>query len=300
MLSAKNTYEVIDLLRASEIANKRFEKSSIFGYKTEDVEAFLNVVAGDYATLAKENAELEQKMEVLAEKLEQFMEDEGSLRAALLGAQKLGDSVVKESKVKAEAMIKDATEKAESILESSKQKIEKEQLALTKVQREVELFKNRLLALYRQHIELISALPGKVEPLDAPARPSTRTEEPEPPKRNFEEPKPAPQPKPQKLNEEIVPENHEDDDDIFETQQKVNQINARAEKEHFAPKQPPRQEQYADIEDSMEIAISKLHEDDLAEESLQDNNKKVVYDGPKESKYGPLKFGDRFNLERND
>jgi cell division initiation protein len=87
--------------------------------------------------------------------------DEESLRMALLGAQKLGDSVIRESKTKAEIIMREATIKSEAMVENAKRKIELEQENLEKLQEEVASFKNRLLNLYKQHLEIISTLPGK-------------------------------------------------------------------------------------------------------------------------------------------
>ena len=107
---------------------------------------------------------MQKKIQVLAEKIQEYREQEDSLRDTLLTAQRLGDSLLKESKTKADIIIKDATAKAEKIVENAQKKLEGEQIALTKMQREVSGFKTRLMSLYKTHIELISALPDYEEP----------------------------------------------------------------------------------------------------------------------------------------
>lgn len=154
------------MLTPETIASRRFDKQ-VGGYKQDEVEMFLQQVAGEYAKLLSEKEDLEEKIEVLAEKVEQYREDEDSLRSALIGAQKLGDSVIRESKSKAEYILREAQAQADQILENAQKSIEKEQMALIKMQKEVTKFKNRLLTLYRQHLEMISALP---EYDDEPAR----------------------------------------------------------------------------------------------------------------------------------
>ena len=154
------------------------------GYKQDEVEIFLQQVAAEYAKLLAEKEELEQKIEVLADKVEQYREDEDSLRSALIGAQKLGDSVIRESKAKADYIVREAKDKADRILENAQKSIEKEQMALIKMQKEVTKFKNRLLTLYRQHLEMISALPEyddeepKENPQQEQSRPETSRQEP--------------------------------------------------------------------------------------------------------------------------
>ena len=70
------------MLTPETIASRRFDKQ-MGGYKQDEVEAFLQQVAAEYARVLREKEELEQKMDVLAEKVEQYREDEDSLRSAL-------------------------------------------------------------------------------------------------------------------------------------------------------------------------------------------------------------------------
>ena len=87
------------------IASKRFDKA-MGGFRQDEVEEFLNQVAEEYGALVKEKEELEEKINLLAEKIEQYRADEDSLRSALIGAQKLGDSVIRDSKIKAENILR--------------------------------------------------------------------------------------------------------------------------------------------------------------------------------------------------
>lgn len=147
----------------NQINEKKFEKAAL-GYKPESVDSFLFEVSESYNAVVEENKQLQKKIQVLAEKIQEYREQEDSLRDTLLTAQRLGDSLLKESKTKADIIIKDATAKAEKIVENAQKKLEGEQIALTKMQREVSGFKTRLMSLYKTHIELISALPDYEEP----------------------------------------------------------------------------------------------------------------------------------------
>ena len=157
------------MLKPRDIANKSFEKASR-GYKFEDVDVFMSEVTMSYTKLYETNQQLEQQLEVLAEKIEEYRESEDSLRSVLLGAQKLGDNIVRESRAKAEVMIQEANAKAEAIvakaIDKSKDvlleneaKIAREQSELDSLKRDVAEFKKDLLSLYRRHFELISEMP---------------------------------------------------------------------------------------------------------------------------------------------
>ena len=157
------------MFNPNEIFEKKFEKAA-FGYKPEAVDEFLAEVSEAYSKLLWEKKELDKKIQVLAEKVQEYRETEESLKETLLTAQRLGDSLVKDSKIKAETLLSDATNKAEVILKDAEIKAEKiietaerrligEQQAFVTMQREVSDFKTRLMSLYKTHIEIISSLP---------------------------------------------------------------------------------------------------------------------------------------------
>ena len=113
------------MLNPNEIANHKFDKAMGRGYRMEEVESYLGQVAGEMNELLIEKQELEKKLMILAEKLEEYKRDEESLRAALLGAQKLGDSVVRDAKAKAASIIEDANAQANLLRENAKRAIER-------------------------------------------------------------------------------------------------------------------------------------------------------------------------------
>lgn len=112
-------------MNAKEILNKQFDKAKLGGYKLEDVDDYLKEVSDEFAALQKSNSELERKLEVLADKIREYREDEDALKDALLIAQKQGNAIVAESKASAEKITKETKEKVEKLLAESKAKSEK-------------------------------------------------------------------------------------------------------------------------------------------------------------------------------
>ncbi len=185
-------------MEASTIRDKKFLEN-MRGYKKEDVDEFLREVASEYSKLSKANEELEKKLEVLADKIREYREDEDALKEALLGAQKQGRQVVEDAKEKAAGIIADAEEKSAKMISDAedvvaqkkeegekaiadalaeKQRIEEEAAkkaadlhtemeiqheidkeALARTRREAEDFRTRLIVEYNEHIELIKKLP---------------------------------------------------------------------------------------------------------------------------------------------
>lgn len=151
------------MLTVNEIKNKKFEKTAVFGYRIDDVDLFVNEVIKTINELQAEKNDVESKLEVLAEKLEEYRNDEDSLRSALLGAQRLGDNVIKEAKNKAEIVMRDATIKSEQMIQNALDRIKKEEIVLSKTKKEVSAFRSRLISMYKTHLELINALPNEGE-----------------------------------------------------------------------------------------------------------------------------------------
>lgn len=158
----------MELLTADKIRHITFTPGRGNTYRDTDVDDFVDQCADTVQALTARIDELNQKMEVLADKLVEYRNEEDSIRSALLSAQRLGDSIVREAKQKAELMLDDARIKADKIKENARREIGDEELELKRIQKEVSDFKAKLLDMYRQHLSLIDLLP-EVKEEDVPA-----------------------------------------------------------------------------------------------------------------------------------
>ena len=112
-------------MNAKDILARRFEKATFNGYKTEDVDEFLRELSSEFAQLQKEKNELERKLEVLADKIREYRDDEDALKDALLMAQKQGNQIISESKASADKLKKETDEAVAKQLADAKAKSEK-------------------------------------------------------------------------------------------------------------------------------------------------------------------------------
>ena len=112
-------------MNAKEIVTKKFEKAAFNGYKPDDVDDYLKEVSDEFAQLQKEKSELERKLEVLADKIREYRDDEDALRDALLVAQKQGNAIVAESKASAEKLTRETNETVTKQLADAKTKSER-------------------------------------------------------------------------------------------------------------------------------------------------------------------------------
>ena len=150
------------MLSSEEIRSITFERS-MRGYRTEDVDAFLEKIAAGVDQLNAERDDLQKKLYILAQKVEEYRSEEETLKSALLNAQRLGENVIHEAKIKSDGMIREATGKAQRILEAADLREREEKDRLRALEAEVTAFKGSILALYQKHIEALSELDGTVE-----------------------------------------------------------------------------------------------------------------------------------------
>ncbi len=255
----------------NEIKNKKFDKAA-FGYKVEDVENFLNEVIDYVSALENEKAETEKKLVVLANKIEEYRNEEDSLRQALLGAQKLGDSILKEAKNRAEIIMRDATIKSENIVKNVKDEVKREEVILNKMKREVDAFRTKMLTMYNSHIDMIKSIP-EVEREKA---------------------------------EETVEPKIETEVNVIEHEVRVEPA---AEAEIVAAPEvveEPAAEIVAEP-DAVEEVKPEIIEQETSGEEPEEEGFKISggfkfsrfdeKDDKKESKFGPLKFGDGYDLD---
>ncbi len=91
-----------------QIEQISFSRATFGGYDMQAVDEFLEPLTEDYITLYKENALLKSKMKVLVSKLEEYRDNEASMKDAIVNAQKTCDMMVKEAEAKCTQMLQDA------------------------------------------------------------------------------------------------------------------------------------------------------------------------------------------------
>ena len=119
-----------------QIEQISFGKATFGGYDMKDVDEFLEPLTEDYVTLYKENALLKSKMRVLVGKLEEYRQNEASMKDAIVNAQKTCDKMVKEAEAKCTQMLSDANaaamenaKNADAMIASENARVEEAKMA---------------------------------------------------------------------------------------------------------------------------------------------------------------------------
>jgi cell division initiation protein len=106
-------------MNAKEISSRKFDRG-FNGYKPDEVDEFLKEIAAEFNQLQSDNRDLEKKLEVLADKVREYRDDEDALKEALLGAQKQGRDAIKKAKEQAKEIIEEAQNKADTSLDEAR------------------------------------------------------------------------------------------------------------------------------------------------------------------------------------
>ena len=105
------------MLTPQDLEQVSFGRATFGGYDMESVDQFLEPLLEDFTTLHKENALLKSKMKVLVSKLEEYRDNETSVKEAVINAQKTCDIMIQEAEAKCAEMLSEANAAA---IESAK------------------------------------------------------------------------------------------------------------------------------------------------------------------------------------
>lgn len=300
-------------MEAIDIMDKKFDKS-FNGYKMEEVDEFLHELSTEFANLKKQSEEQEKKMEVLADKIREYRNDEDAIKEALLGAQKQSSSVLASAKEKSEKMINEAKEKSAKLIKDAEDQVrEKEVYAkklvddantektkiiaecerksaevkanmeaevkkletiIAKTRDESNAFNEKLLKEYQAHIDLIKSIPQKCEN-EFVLNVKDGLKNAEKPK-PVEAPKPAPKPAPEPAKAPAA-----------------EPAKAEEKKEELKLEKITKESEAALNEKTSEIASKPVFEEEAVDEEVEEyeENSPLFDKSKRKSKYEKLQFG---------
>lgn len=174
------------MLTPQEVSTHAFAKAMMGGYNMSAVDEFLDVLTDDYTALYKENAALKAKLKVLVEKVEEYRATEDSMRATLLTAQRMADTMVREAEAKRDqtlsevqarrdALLAEAEADARQKLAAYRQELSVEEARLEQGRQELARFIAASRELCLKELNLLEQLP-QVEVAVPAAEPETLAE----------------------------------------------------------------------------------------------------------------------------
>lgn len=165
------------MLTPQEVSSHAFTKGFMGGYNMAMVDEFLDELTDDYTALYKENAALKAKLKVLVEKVEDYRATEDSMRATLLTAQKMADSIVREAEARRDNLLAQAEADARDRITQIQQEVEAAEDRLRQGQRELAQFIAATQKVCNQELKFLEELPQLPADIPIPAAPSQEIQE---------------------------------------------------------------------------------------------------------------------------
>ncbi len=257
------------MLSVEEIKNISFRKASIGGYKPEDVDTFIDQVLITMEQLRKEKSDLIKKMDILATRVEEYRADEDAVRNALLSAQRVADSTIKEARAKAAKILEESENLAKAKLYDLNVQIKNQKKQYTLLLAEYNHTRDDIINHCNKHIALLREIPSeeRIKAMEKSIEDRFPTEKEE---------------KYERANEFVSVKKEESD--IFPS---VNSSDAQP----VSGSVVTEQELFVNInEDSIDVNLI----DDISDRDI------TTYQKKKSINFESLKFGDDYDVENDD
>ena len=163
------------MLTPQEVSTHAFTKAMMGGYNMAMVDEFLDELTDDYTALYKENAALKAKMKVLVEKVEEYRATEDSMRATLLTAQRMADSIVREAEAKRDEMMAQAQDAARDKIQQYREELAICEERLNQGRMELARFVAESRAVCEKQLAFLGELP-ELQVTAAAAAPAPETD----------------------------------------------------------------------------------------------------------------------------
>lgn len=150
------------MISIEDAKNVQF-KNSVKGYKKEEVDQFIDEVVATLEQNKKEKIELVKKLDILAKRIEQYRKDEEDVRGALINAEKVKGSAVKQAEEKVAALLEEAKAEAKRIIYDANASVVAQKNNYLKLQADAVVLREQLLATYNNHIRMLEDLPTSAD-----------------------------------------------------------------------------------------------------------------------------------------
>lgn len=148
-----------------EVLGKELKRG--FGYKTIEVDEFLEDLAKDYEKIYKENNELKEKVSAMSENLSHYRTIEESLKRALVLAEKTSKETIENATQKAQILEEEASKNAAELMAKAREemkeekeeheaKIENYQKLIRKLESDYQSYKSRMKQFINGQMDILN------------------------------------------------------------------------------------------------------------------------------------------------
>ena len=142
------------MLTPMDIHNKEF-KRGFRGYSEEDVDAFMDDVAGDYEKVYREYCELKERCDKLQDKLSQYEKMESTMNSTLMLAQQTAENVKVSARKEADLILQEASNKKKQMMDETTLSLQASQQELDKIKSQTRSFRAKCRAILTSQLRLL-------------------------------------------------------------------------------------------------------------------------------------------------
>ncbi len=139
-----------------DIRQKRFE-TALRGFERREVEAFLELAAGEFEEIVKENIALKEELKRTVLKVEQHQQRERTLQETMVTAQRISEDLKAAAKKEAEIILADAEHQAEKIVQNAHVKLVQVVEDINELKRQRVQFESQVRSVIDAHHKLIES-----------------------------------------------------------------------------------------------------------------------------------------------
>ncbi len=133
------------------------------GFDPDAVNSFLEMVAGEYETIIRQNSDFGMQIKNMEQKLESYMKTEKVLNETLLTAQKATDEARVNAQKEAELIIKDAKIRADRYEDEARNRVHTLESELISLRNQRDSFLARFKAMLSTQLSLLEVISGDLK-----------------------------------------------------------------------------------------------------------------------------------------
>ena len=137
-----------------DIRQKRFD-AGFRGFSRREVEAYLELLAGEFEEVVKENIGLKEELKRTQGRLEQHLERERTLQETMVTAQRISEDLKSVAKKEADIILADAEHQAEKIVQGAHTKLVQVVEDINELKRQRVQFESQVRYVVESHQKLL-------------------------------------------------------------------------------------------------------------------------------------------------
>ena len=140
-----------------DIRKQPFRKT-MWGFDPDEVNSFLEMVAGEFESIIRQDNELQTQVKNLDQKLEHYVKIEKTLNDTLLTAQRATDDARLNAQKEAELILKDAQIRAGRYEDESRRRVHELESELVSLKNQRDSFFARFRSMLKTQLELLAVI----------------------------------------------------------------------------------------------------------------------------------------------